>query len=279
MNLYGKKYPELDELVIVRIVKVEDFMTTVALTEYNDIEAIILPREISRKRSCKVNKIMKIGKKEVMKILRVSNGSIDLTKKDLTEEEIKNKIDQHSKLKKIYNMIKYISETFLIDFEELLSKVLWPHFNGGDSDSDDEICSEEENSENENKYFLIEKILNDLSKENIKNFEFDEKVEDAFIKQILLKFPSKKFKLELLMDINCYSEWGIDGIKNAVRASRVENVDIRLVSSPTFRITTETCVLKEGEENIMACANKICEELLKWGGKGTIKKELQISCV
>lgn len=267
MNLYGKKYPELDELVMVRIVKVDDFMTTVVLIEYEDIEGIILPRDISRKRNYKINKMMKIGKKEVMKVLRVSNGAIDLTKKDLTEDEIKNKIDQFSKLEKIYNMIQYISKTFHIDFEELLGKILWSHFNKQDLDS----------VENQDESVLIENILNILSKENIHTFEFEKNVEDAFVKQVLLKFPSKKYKLELLLDIYCYSEYGIDGIKESIKAKPVENVKIHLVSSPTYRISTETFDSKKGEEKIMEYANNISDEILKRGGN-SIRKEIQISC-
>ena len=58
-------------MVVVEVVKVEENAPTVKLLEYNHIEGMITPNELTRTMQQHVHKALKIGKQEVVKVLRV----------------------------------------------------------------------------------------------------------------------------------------------------------------------------------------------------------------
>ncbi len=70
-RFYEQQYPEVDDLVIVEVRSIEEMGAYVALKEYNDIEGMILLSELSRRRIRSVNKIIRVGRLEVVVVLRV----------------------------------------------------------------------------------------------------------------------------------------------------------------------------------------------------------------
>ena len=68
--------------------------------EYNNIKGMILNSEMSRKGVKQVKKLIRENKKEVLRVLRVdkNQGYIDLTRKQIKPEEIKEKELLFSKL-------------------------------------------------------------------------------------------------------------------------------------------------------------------------------------
>jgi hypothetical protein len=70
-RMYAQELPNQDDLVVVRVNKVEDFGAYVTLLEYNNTEGMILSSEVSRKRIRSIHKHLRIGKQDVMQVLRV----------------------------------------------------------------------------------------------------------------------------------------------------------------------------------------------------------------
>ena len=70
-RMYSQELPNKDDLVVVRINKVEDFGAFVSLLEYNNKEGMILSSEVSRKRIRSIHKHLRIAKQDVMQVLRV----------------------------------------------------------------------------------------------------------------------------------------------------------------------------------------------------------------
>lgn len=75
----------------------------VELLEYNNIKGMILNSEMSRKGVKQVKKIIRENKQEVLRVLRVdqNQGYIDLTRKQIKPDEIKEKELDFSKLKTV----------------------------------------------------------------------------------------------------------------------------------------------------------------------------------
>ena len=69
--MYEQELPNQEEMVVVRVNKVEEFGAYVTLLEYNHIEGMILSSEVSRKRIRSIHKHLRIGKQDVMQVLRV----------------------------------------------------------------------------------------------------------------------------------------------------------------------------------------------------------------
>jgi hypothetical protein len=70
-RMYEQKYPKVDDLVMVEVKSIEEMGAYVALKEYNDIEGMILLSELSRRRIRSINKIIRVGRLEVVVVLRV----------------------------------------------------------------------------------------------------------------------------------------------------------------------------------------------------------------
>jgi len=47
-RFYENVYPQVDEHVIVRVMKIDEYCTYVSLLEYNEIEGMITPNEYTK---------------------------------------------------------------------------------------------------------------------------------------------------------------------------------------------------------------------------------------
>lgn len=90
-RFYEKQFPESDDLVMIKIMKVEEVGAYVNLLEYNNIEGMILSSEYTRKRTRSVSRLIKVGKEECVMVLRVDTdkGYIDLSRRKAKIEEAK----------------------------------------------------------------------------------------------------------------------------------------------------------------------------------------------
>jgi predicted RNA-binding protein with RPS1 domain len=80
---YRERVPAKDGLVAVVTTEIKDTGAYVRLLEYDNIEAFIMLGQVTAKRVKSVYKFLKIGKQEMMEVLRVDEDKmcIDLSKK------------------------------------------------------------------------------------------------------------------------------------------------------------------------------------------------------
>jgi translation initiation factor 2 subunit 1 len=100
----------------------------VELLEYNRCKGMILSSEISRKRVKYVKKIVKEGREEVLRVLRVdaTQGYIDLSKKSVKVEEVEDFKEKYFKSKKVDTVMKNLAIKSGKDLEWLYSHIAWP---------------------------------------------------------------------------------------------------------------------------------------------------------
>ncbi len=70
-RFYEQKYPENDDLVMVRVKSISEIGAYVSLLEYDNIEGLILSGELSRKRIRSVSQLIRVGRQETVVVLRV----------------------------------------------------------------------------------------------------------------------------------------------------------------------------------------------------------------
>jgi translation initiation factor 2 subunit 1 len=107
-RMYKNKYPKPDEIVIAKIKNISQGIGTyVTLPEYADIEGFIMMSELSRKHFTNINRITQVNKYIVASVLRVDQekGYIDLSKKVVSEEEIKLAEKKFNKSKIVHSII------------------------------------------------------------------------------------------------------------------------------------------------------------------------------
>ena len=70
-RFYEEKFPEIDSFVMVNVKQIAEMGAYVKLLEYDNIDGMILLSELSRRRIRSIQKLIRIGRNEVVVVLRV----------------------------------------------------------------------------------------------------------------------------------------------------------------------------------------------------------------
>ena len=107
---YKKKIPTIDDIVIAKVVKISAYGIEVSLNEYNGIRGFINCSEVSRKKKVNLNKLLTVGKDILLNVIQVdeNKGLIDLSKRTISDEDIKLFNEKHKSHIQLYNLFKHI---------------------------------------------------------------------------------------------------------------------------------------------------------------------------
>ncbi|KIY71126.1 eukaryotic translation initiation factor 2 subunit alpha [Cylindrobasidium torrendii FP15055 ss-10] len=111
MRYYEQKYPEIDELVMVQVRQIAEMGAYVKLLEYDNTEGMILLSELSRRRIRSVQKLIRVGRNEVVVVLRVDKekGYIDLSKRRVSPEDIVKCEERYMKSKTVAGILRHVA--------------------------------------------------------------------------------------------------------------------------------------------------------------------------
>ncbi|TFK19928.1 hypothetical protein FA15DRAFT_689358 [Coprinopsis marcescibilis] len=111
MRYYEQKYPEVDELVMVQVRQIAEMGAYVKLLEYDNTEGMILLSELSRRRIRSVQKLIRVGRNEVVVVLRVDKekGYIDLSKRRVSPEDIVKCEERYMKSKAVSSILRHVA--------------------------------------------------------------------------------------------------------------------------------------------------------------------------
>ena len=134
-RMYEQQYPEVDDLVMVMVKSIAEMGSYVSLLEYNNVEGMILLSELSRRRIRSINKLIRVGKQEVVVVLRVDKekgnslcvhvrvlmasahwcaGYIDLSKRRVSAEDVGKCEDKYNKSKTVRVQLSCLRPFILI---------------------------------------------------------------------------------------------------------------------------------------------------------------------
>jgi len=111
MRYYEQRYPEVDELVMVQVRQIAEMGAYVKLLEYDNIEGMILLSELSRRRIRSIQKLIRVGRNEVVVVLRVDRekGYIDLSKRRVSPEDITKCEERYNKSKAVASIMRHVA--------------------------------------------------------------------------------------------------------------------------------------------------------------------------
>ena len=212
---YKKKIPSIDDIVIAKVEKISEYGVEVSLNEYNGIHGFINCGEVSRKKRVNLNKLLTVGKDILLNVIQVDidKGLIDLSKRTLSEDDIKLFNEKHKLNIQLYNLFKQIYiKLYNIDV---------PTSNISNDELYNFMCGTlwEIQTEFENEY-ILEKILNkdnnmeiiesiDLESLNIKLIDFKQIVDNYIDNKINRTKPELNETIKLMT----YSLTGLADIK------------------------------------------------------------------
>ena len=219
---------------------------------------MILLSELSRRRIRSIQKLIRIGRNEVVVVLRVDKekGYIDLSKRRVSAEDIVRCEERYNKSKSVHSIMRHVAEKTKTPIETLYHDIGWP-LNKKFSHANDAFKLSITNPE----------VWNDVTFPS-------QVVKEEFQSYISKKLTPHPTKVRADVEVTCFKYDGIDAIKDALRTAEAKNtpeaeVKVKLVSPPHYVITIQ-CLDKQMGIGLLEQGIKDIEENIKKSGGGLV---------
>ena len=269
---YQSKFPQLDEIVMANVNRIQDIGAYCTLLEFNDIEGMILMSEVSRRRIRSLNKHLRVGRNECVVVIRVDEekGYIDLSKRRVSAEEAERFQERFIKSKTINQILRHVAETLKLqsneEFEELYQNTAW---------AIDALKAKKGACYDVFKKAAIDpSVLNELT--------LDEGTRQMLLNCIGRRLSHQPIKLRATFELNCFSSEGIEAIKSALRAGLNYSpgnplLQINLIAPPEFIMTTTTLDQTEGVAKLKGALSVIKQVIEEKHGSFNVVVEPKIA--
>ena len=217
--------------------------------------------EISRRRVNYINRLVKEGKEEVLRVLRVDtkNNYIDLSKKSVKTEEIEECREKYQKSKTVHGIMRELAVKTGRNIESLYKSFCWPLY-----------------KEYDHAYFAFKKILTDEN-EVFSKIKIDDELKESLIEILKYRMVTQPVKIRCDFILKCLKFEGIDAIKYALLEGEKQstpeiNIKFKVIGSPLYECTIVTINKNEGIK-IMKEALKVVKNCIeKKGGSFILQR-------
>lgn len=259
-RMYENIYPEKEELVYAKVVDIIDNNAYVSLCEYDNIRGMIYSNEVSTKKCKSIRQFISIGKNEVLTVLNVDSnkGYIDLSKKRVSPDEIKECKKKFGKSKIVESIVKLLSVHTKKTMEFLYKKIIWPLY-----------------KQYEHAYDAFQLYLNG-DDTIFDNFKINDNIKNSLIQIIKSRLIPQPTKIRSFFELTCFSFEGIDAIKQSLlngEKKGTESVPIkfRYVSSPLFECSVDTYNKNEALNVMNIALKEVKKSIEAKGGNFSLK--------
>ncbi|CAG8111714.1 unnamed protein product [Penicillium salamii] len=253
-RFYEEKYPEVDSFVMVNVKQIAEMGAYVKLLEYDNIDGMILLSELSRRRIRSIQKLIRIGRNEVVIVLRY----IDLSKRRVSPEDVIKCEERYNKSKAVHSIMRHVAEATQTPLETLYETIGWP---------------------------LNQKYghAHDAFKISITNPSVWDEItftSDAVKSEIQQYIGSKltphPTKVRADIEVTCFGYDGIDAVKDALRTAEEKNtadnqIKVKLVAPPLYVLASQCLDKTAGVKALEEAIERISERIQKNGGNCTVK--------
>ena len=108
--LYKNKKPELNDIVLAKIIDINNLNIVASLIDYDNLTAYISYAELSRKKRYKLHKIVTVGKEVITQITGFNNKKnyAELSIRALNDTDIEEFTNFRKKYQNLYNLWRYV---------------------------------------------------------------------------------------------------------------------------------------------------------------------------
>lgn len=268
MRFYEKPLPDTDEIVMCQVRQIAEMGAYVKLLEYDNAEGMILLSELSRRRIRSIQKLIRVGRNEVVVVLRVDKekgthlsltpGYIDLSKRRVSPEDIVKCEERYSKSRAVNSIVSHVAHKLDRPVEELYETIVWP------------LDRTYGHSYDAFKIAVTEpaKVLDGLN--------MDDTVRQELQANIARRLTPQPVKIRADVEVSCFGYEGIDAVKAALRAGEAVSTEdipikIKLVAPPLYVLVTHSTDKQGGITLMEEALTKITETIEKSDGKVTVK--------
>jgi len=270
-RMYESPYPEVDDLLMVNVKQIAEMGAYVSLIEYNGIEGMVLLSELSRRRIRSVHRLIRVGKNEVVVVLRVDRdkGYIDLSKRRVSPEEAVRFEDKYNKSKTVHSIMRHVAEKHDVELEALYKAIGWPIYRrfGHAFDAFKLALNDPEQ--------VWQAVLAEPGATE------NELVQNAQIKKdlfasIVRRLTPQKVKIRADIEVACFSYEGIDAVRTALAAGEAQSsedvpIKVRLVAPPLYVVMTQCMDKQKGLDALQRAIDSITIAIGQAGGQIVVK--------
>lgn len=225
--MYRAELPKEGDIVVVKILSVDELGAKCELLEYGGIEGMMPINEYTRKSVRSIKKLIQPGKQEVLCVINVDDDKkyIDLSKKRVTASEIEKANAKYYRNSFVNSIIKHIASSEIDSISVLYDKMCW---------SMDE--------EYEDSYAAFEKSAKDNAL--LDKYDIDGNVKSSLCKIITLRFADQPKTVSTVIEVSCLGPDGVNAIKTALLKVKNHNKDdiklsVNVVKCPHYSITSK----------------------------------------
>lgn len=251
---------------MVNVRQIAEMGSYVNLLEYNKIEGMILLSELSRRRIRSINKLIRVGRNEVVVVIRVDKekGYIDLSKRRVSSEEILKCEDKFARGKTVNSILRHTAEVLKMttdqEFEELYEKTAWK--------------IDEKYKKPGHSYDIFKNCVTEP--QILDEFDIPNEWKEILLANIRRRLTPQAVKCRTDVEVSCYSYEGIDAIKEALReglklSTEEKPVKINLIAPPVYVITSSSLDREEGVRLLTEVNEKIKVKIESFKGRFKVK--------
>lgn len=257
---YPEKYPEVDSYVMVNVKQIAEMGAYVKLLEYDNIDGMILLSELSRRRIRSIQKLIRVGRNEVVVVLRVDKekGYIDLSKRRVSAEDVVKCEERFNKSKMVHSILRHVAEKTKEPIEQLYESIGWPLMK---------------------KYgHAVDAFKFSITNPDVwEGIEFpSDAVRDELTLYISKRLTPQPTKVRADVEVTCFGYEGIDAVKEALRRAEAKNtpetpVKVKLVSPPLYVLTSQCLDKNTGIQVLEEAIVEIEKSISAAGGSCVVR--------
>ena len=253
MSSEVQELPEQGEIVMATITKLMDHGAYVTLDEYEDIQGFLHISEIAPGWIRAVNRFVREGEKKVLLVKKVNpqRGDIDLSLKQVSKDQQKQKLKEVKKFEKGKTLLQNLKDSASLTDEEI-------------EKLEDQIFG---------KYESVFDAFVDIARngiDSVKELKLTKKIIKP-LEQICAKIKLPSVEIRGIMEITNSNSNGIEMIKNTLLEISEKNpkMDITYLGAPKYRLSLIAEDFKSAEKILKPIIDEIESSITK--KKGTFK--------
>jgi translation initiation factor 2 subunit 1 len=227
---------------------------------------MILLSELSRRRIRSINKLIRVGRNEVVVVIRVDKekGYIDLSKRRVSPEEILKCEEKFARGKTVNSILRHTAEVLKMStdqqFEELYERTAWK--------------IDEKHKKPGYAYDMFKSCVTDPAA--LDDCDIPAEWKEILLSNIRRRLTPQAVKCRSDIEVSCYSYEGIDAIKNALKeglkmSTEDKPVKINLIAPPIYVVTSSSLDRDEGVKLLQEVIDKIKASIESFKGRFKVK--------
>lgn len=253
MSTEVQEMPEQGEIVLATVTKVMDHGAYVTLDEYDNLQGFLHVSEIAPGWIRSVNRFVKNGEKKVLLVKKVNpqRGDIDLSLKQVSKDQKKQKLKEVKKFEKGKTLLQNVQEKAKLSDEDI-------------EKLEDSIYS---------KYDSVYDAFIEIGRngiDSIKELKIPKKTAGV-IEEICSKIKLPSVEIRGIMEITNSKSDGIEVIKKVLlnELKKDSTIDITYLGAPKYRLSITSEDFKSAEKSLKPIIADIQSNIEK--KKGTFK--------